>query len=188
MTRILCNLLVHIHIVRWCTVHTLPSLCFLPGPFWTMWTSPFQYWFEDSVCVRQCLWTMRVFFFLRIVKVWGVSSLPGLRLYEELHSSYNRITTGHIEKHAKYHVPNLQHTACKRSWGRTIEVRNMLSHQVLWINSIIKHCVSCWITYILQDDTRSIQYHVKFSFLKVCKIQRQEHVPDKCIFMIFLCP
>ena len=38
----------------------------------------------------------------------------------------------------------------------------MSSHQVLWINSIIKHCVSCWITYILQDDTRSIQYEDKY--------------------------
>ena len=37
----------------------------------------------------------------------------------------------------------------KRSWGRTIEVRNMSSYQMLWINLIIKHCVSTWITYIL---------------------------------------
>ena len=34
----------------------------------------------------------------------------------------------------------------------------MSSHQVLWINSIIKHCVSGWFTCILQDVTRSIQY------------------------------
>jgi hypothetical protein len=31
---------------------------------------------------------------------------------------------------------------------------------MLWINLIIKHCVSCWITYILQDDIRSIEYQV----------------------------
>ena len=31
-----------------------------------------------------------------------------------------------------------------------------------WINSIIKKlCVSCWTAYILQDDTRSLQYQVK---------------------------
>ena len=38
----------------------------------------------------------------------------------------------------------------------------MSSQQMLRINLIIKHCVSCWITYILQDDTRSIQYQVSF--------------------------
>ena len=61
---------------------------------------------------------------------------------------YNRITSGRIEQYANYHIPNSQHTACKRSWGWTIEVRNMSSHQMLWINSIIKHCVSGWFTYI----------------------------------------
>ena len=30
----------------------------------------------------------------------------------------------------------------QRSWGRAIQVRNMSSHQLLWINSITKHCVS----------------------------------------------
>ncbi len=38
---------------------------------------------------------------------------------------------------------------------RTSMVRNMSSHQVSWINSIIKHCVSSWFTYIL---------HVSFIF------------------------
>ena len=36
----------------------------------------------------------------------------------------------------------------------------MTSHQMLRINSIIKHCESGWFTYIVQDDTRSIQYQV----------------------------
>ena len=32
---------------------------------------------------------------------------------------------------------------------------------------LINHCVSCWITYILQDDTRSIQYQVNIvTYLK----------------------
>ena len=29
-------------------------------------------------------------------------------------------------------------------------------------NLIIKHCVSCWIAYVLQDITRSIQYQVNY--------------------------
>ena len=37
----------------------------------------------------------------------------------------------------------------KRSWGWTIEVRNMSSHQVVLVNLIRKQCVSCWITCIL---------------------------------------
>ena len=36
----------------------------------------------------------------------------------------------------------------------------MLSYWMLWIKLIIKYCVSCWITDILQNDTRSIQYHI----------------------------
>ena len=52
----------------------------------------------------------------------------------------------------------LQHTAQERSWSWTIEVRNMLSYWMLWIKLIIKYCVYCWITYILQNDTRFIQY------------------------------
>ena len=50
-------------------------------------------------------------------------------------------------EYANHHIPNSQHTACKRSWGWTIEVGNMSSRQVLWINSIIKRCVPGWFTY-----------------------------------------
>ena len=49
--------------------------------------------------------------------------------------------------YVNHHIPNLQHTACKCSWRWTNKVRNMSSHQVLWINSIIKHCVSGWFTH-----------------------------------------
>ena len=61
---------------------------------------------------------------------------------------WGSITSGCIEQYADCHVPNFQHTACKRSWGCTIAVRNMSSHQLLWIKSIITHCVSCWTTNI----------------------------------------
>ena len=55
-------------------------------------------------------------------------------------------------------------------------IHNMLSYQMSWINLIIKHCVSCWITYILQGDTWSIQYQVKCTsalmsqFFVVCEM------------------
>ena len=32
---------------------------------------------------------------------------------------------------------------------------------MLCIKLIIKYCVSCWFTYTLQNDTRSIQYQIK---------------------------
>ena len=39
---------------------------------------------------------------------------------------------------------------------------------MLWIKLIIKYCISCWITYILQNDTRSVQYQIKQSSLHIC--------------------
>ena len=48
------------------------------------------------------------------------------------------------------------------SWRWIIEVRNMLSYWMLWVKLIIKYCVSCWITDILQNDTRSIQYQIQY--------------------------
>ena len=36
----------------------------------------------------------------------------------------------------------------------------MLSYWMLWIKLIIEYCLSCWITYILQNDTQSIQYQI----------------------------
>ena len=38
----------------------------------------------------------------------------------------------------------------------------MLSYWMLWIKLIIRYCVSCWITYILQNDTRYIKYQIQF--------------------------
>ena len=54
-------------------------------------------------------------------------------------------------------------TACKkRSWWWTGEVWNMSSWHKCWINSLIETlCVSCWTAYILQDDTRSLQYQAR---------------------------
>ena len=31
---------------------------------------------------------------------------------------------------------------------------------MLWMKLIIKYCVSCWITHILQNDARSVQYQI----------------------------
>ena len=53
----------------------------------------------------------------------------------------------------KIPLPNLQHTACKRSWILATEVRNMSSHQTLRINSVMKYCVSGWSTCILQSTS-----------------------------------
>jgi hypothetical protein len=36
------------------------------------------------------------------------------------------------------------------------------------------YCVSCWITYILQDDTRSIQYQVKHRILNDLPSRKQD--------------
>ena len=46
----------------------------------------------------------------------------------------------------------------------------MLSYWMLWIKLIIKHCVSCWITDILQNDTRSIQYQINAESFRVLRI------------------
>ena len=62
----------------------------------------------------------------------------------------------------------LNMSRCYAVVGRTSSYnQNMLSHQTLWVNLIIKHCASCWITYILQDDTWSIQYQ-GISLLWLC--------------------
>ena len=36
---------------------------------------------------------------------------------------------------------------------------------MLWIKLIMKYCVSCWITYIMQNDKRSVQYQIKWNLL-----------------------
>ena len=70
------------------------------------------------------------------------------------------ITSGRIEQYANCHIPNLQHTAWKTLlrmdyWvPKHVEPPNVMNK----LNQ--KHCVSCWITYILQDDTRPIQYQI----------------------------
>ena len=99
---------------------------------------------------------------IRVAAVHTSPVTPLRRWFSHWSSSYNGITSGRVEQYADCHVPNFQHTACKRSWGCTIAVRNMSSHQLLWINCIIKHCVSSWFTFILQDDTRFAQYQVAF--------------------------
>ena len=40
---------------------------------------------------------------------------------------------------------------------------------MLWIKLIIKYCVSCWITDILQNDTRSIKYQIALIVRENCK-------------------
>ena len=50
-------------------------------------------------------------------------------------------------------------------------------YEVTWsINALIKTlCVSCWTAYILQDDTRSLQYQVKCSIF-ICSLEVRKTV------------
>ena len=71
-------------------------------------------------------------------------------------SSLTLITTGRIETHrvATYSI----WTLLKMDYWvpKHVELLNVM-------NKIIKYCVSRWITYILQNYTRTIQYQIHFS-------------------------
>ena len=85
------------------------------------------------------------------VAIWYVSIRPVVkRVKKELQFF--------LHPHNISRLTKSQYTAQERSWRWTTEVRNMLSYRMLWIKLIIKYCVSCWITDILQNDTRSVQY------------------------------
>ena len=43
----------------------------------------------------------------------------------------------------------------------------MSSHQMLRINSIIQHCVSCWTTYILTDGRLILEWVLRNTILPV---------------------
>ena len=121
------------------------STCF--GPQWSILRSVYKLYVADLVCGN-----------LRTIRY--VQMLCGCKPHNIW--TYRVVRKLPHTKSATY--------SFKRSWGWTIEVRNMSNHQVLLINSVIKHCVSCWITYILQDDTRSIQYQVN-TFITLCTVQ-----------------
>ena len=80
-----------------------------------------------------------------------------------------------ISHHIIYKTLNL--SIIKNNWIYLLLY--MSSHQVIWIKLTIKQCVSCWITYILQDDTRSTQYQVTISLLNITpeKNTRRRTVP-----------
>ena len=68
--------------------------------------------------------------------------------------------------------------------------RNMLSYWMLWIKLIIKYCVSCWITYILQNDTRSIQCQIRiylFSSLYAVLERSVLELLLKSTFLVVIC-
>ena len=53
---------------------------------------------------------------------------------------------------------------------------------MLWIKLIIKYCVSCWITDISQNDTRSIQYRTQkgdYSQYGFSLVHRQQKISNK---------
>ena len=45
---------------------------------------------------------------------------------------------------------------------------------MLRIKLIIKYCVSCWITDVLQNDTRSIQYEIFPTIVDTCLLHLKQ--------------
>jgi len=71
---------------------------------------------------------------------YGVSKAKITLVYSTYYLTENPFVMWYFE-YAKYHIQNLQHTICKRSWRWTSEVRNMSKHQVLWIE--LNHKTLC---------------------------------------------
>ena len=105
------------------------------------------------------------------VAVWYDSILPVvMRVKEELQFFLH---PHNLSRHTKS-----QHTTQERSWRWTIEVRNMLSYWMLWIKLTIKYCVSCWITDILQNDTRSIKYQISWT---LSRLLTTNYIPNSAV-------
>jgi hypothetical protein len=122
-----------------------------------------------------------------VLLLWGwrkyCRAVSVVSVKEEPQSSFCCVREGRTAEHFFLHAHNnrmcrdtpnynIQHKNALEN--ETIEVRNMLSYWKLWIKLIIKYCVSCWITDILQNYTLSMQYQtlkylISFSKIKTVK-------------------
>ena len=120
---------------------------------------------------------------LQIFGTWYI--LDTSRCYAAVRrtSSYNRITSGRIEQHAKYHIPNLQHTALTTflrtdHWSpKHVElpnVMNKLNHKTL--------CILLGYIHTERRHFRSTLSHG--SYMYSCRVAFERHSPHGVTYFL----